>query len=143
MALEALIRKAQPKVDFPKIDAVWLQTWMHRNASLIADEGTYPFLTAIKREIAQSGHIDARRTPDRFRFTLARALPEHKDAWLTNRLITEYVPYDFVSRYVFNKQGFYKDYAGWDDSYRQHVVETLKSTYLTDKAALRKRLYGL
>ena len=143
MAIRALLRKSDPDADYSGMDAVWLQTWMHRNAGLINEEGTYPFLNAIKREIAQTGRVDIGRIPDRFRFLLARARPEHKDAWLVNRLITEFVPDDFVSRYVFNKQGFYADYTGYDDAFRQHVVETLKNTYLTDKAAFRKRLYGL
>jgi hypothetical protein len=125
------------------MDAVWLQTWMHRNARLINDDGVYPFLNGVKRDIAQTGHIDIRHIRDRLRFLLARAKPDHKDAWLTNRLITEYVPSDFVSRYVFNKQGFYDDYTNYSEAFRHHVVETLKTTYLSDKAAFRKRLYGL
>lgn len=143
MAIRGLLRKAAPETDLSRMDAVWLQTWMHRNVSLINEDGAYPFLNSVKRDIAQSGHVDIRDVRDRFRFLLARAKPDHKDAWLTNRLITEYVPSDFVSRYVFNKQGFYEDYAGYDENYRQHVVDTLKTTYLTDKAAFRKRLYGL
>jgi len=143
MAIRALLRQVEPDADLSRMDAVWLQTWMHRNASLIAEDGVYPFLNSVKRDIAQSGHVDIRHIRDRFRFLLARARPDHKDAWLVNRLITEYVPSDFVSRYVFNKQGFYDDYQGYGEGFRHHVVETLKNTYLTDKAAFRKRLYGL
>ena len=47
------------------------------------------------------------------RFLVVRAKPDHPDAWLTNRLISDFVPSDFVSRYIFNKQGFYRDYEGW------------------------------
>ena len=68
------------------------------------------------------------------RFLVVRARPDHPDAWLTNRLISDFVPFDFVSRYVFNKQGFYKDYEGWPEPWRRHVVDTLKTTYLKDKA---------
>ena len=143
MVIRSLLHKVQPGADLAGIDAVWMQTWMHRNAGLINEEGTYPFLNSIKREIAQSGSVDINHIPDRFRFLLVRGKPDHKDAWLVNRLITEYVPSDFVSRYVFNKQGFYRDYTGYDDAFRQHVVETLKTTYLKDKAAFRKRLYDL
>ena len=143
MAIRGLLRQAEPGADLGRIDPVWLQTWMHRNAAMIASDGTYPFLEAAKREIAHSGQIDLAEMPERFRFQLARARPGHKDAWLTNRLISEYVPGDFVSRYVFNKQGFYADYAGYPDGFRHHVVETLKTTYLRDKAAFRRRLYGL
>ena len=51
--------------------------------------------------------------------------------------------WDFVSRYVFNKPVFYKDYEGFDEVWRRHVVETLKDKYLKDRAGLRERLYGL
>ena len=51
--------------------------------------------------------------------------------------------FDLVSRYVFNKQGFYKDFEELAEAPRRDVVETLKSTYLEDKAAFRARLYGL
>ena len=74
---------------------------------------------------------------------MVRAKPDHPDAWLTNRLISDFVPSDFISRYVFNKQGFYADYQGWSDAWRRHVVDTLKTTYLKDKAGFRARLYGL
>ena len=77
------------------------------------------------------------------RFLVVRAKPDHPDAWLTNRLISDFVPSDFVSRYVFNKQGFYKDYEAWKEPWRSHVVDTLKTTYLKDKAGYRARLYGL
>jgi hypothetical protein len=60
-----------------------------------------------------------------------------------NRLISEFVPSDFVARYAFNKQGFYTDYQTWGEPYRAHVVETLKTTYLNDRLAWRKRLYDL
>ena len=80
--------------------------------------------------------------PER-RFLVVRAKPDHPDAWLTSRLISDFVPFDFVSRYVFNKQGFYRDYEGFDEVWRRHVVETLKDTYLKDKAGFRARLYGL
>ena len=50
------------------------------------------------------------------RFLIVRAKPDHPDAWLTNRLISDFVPSDFVSRYVFNKQGFYRDYEGWSEA---------------------------
>jgi len=143
MVVRNLIRKADPGRDLGKVDRVWLQTWIHAHADLIAEEGTFPFLNAAKREIAQLGQMRMEEVrPDR-RFLLIRAKPDHADAWLTNRLISDFVPDDFMARYVFNKQGFYRDYEGFDPVWRRHVVETLKDTYLKDKAAFRARLYGL
>jgi hypothetical protein len=143
MAIGALIRDNEPDVDPGKFDRVWLQTWIHGHAELINKDGTFPFLNAAKREIAQLGQLKIDEVFPQHRFLVTRAKPDHPDAWLTNRLISDFVPSDFVSRYVFNKQGFYKDYEGFGEAWRRHVVNTLKTTYLKDKEAFRARLYGL
>jgi len=143
MVVRALIRDADPNRNLTDVDKVWLQTWIHGHADLIAQDGNFPFLNAAKREIAQLGHLKIEDVPPRQRFLVVRAKPDHPDAWLTNQLISDFVPQDFVSRYVFNKPGFYKDYDGFSDAWRSHVVDVLKTTYLKDKVALRARLYGL
>lgn len=143
MAVHALIREAEPNRRIADVDKVWLQGWILNHAELINREGTFPFLNAAKREIAQRGQLRLEDVAPLLRFLVIRAKPDHPDAWLTNRLISDFVPSDFISRYVFNKQGFYKDYDGWNETAREDVVATLKSTYLVNKAALRERLYGL
>lgn len=143
MAVRELIRQTEPNRDLAKADKVWLQTWIHGHADLINKDGTFPFLNAAKREIAQLGHLRIEEVFPQHRFQVIRARPDHPDAWLTNRLISDFVPADFVSRYVFNKQGFYKDFEGFSEVWRRNVVDVLKSTYLKDKEAFRERLYGL
>lgn len=143
MAIRSLIHRQQPNLDFDKVDKVWLQTWIHSNADLINRDGTFPFLNAAKRELAQTGKLRLEDMEPERRFLVVRARPDHPDAWLTNRLISDFVPDDFVSLYVFSKQTFYRQYEAWPARWRAHVVETLKTTYLKDKAAFRERLYGL
>jgi len=143
MVVRGLIRKAEPGRDLGRLDRVWLQTWIHNHADLIGRDGVFPFLNAAKREIAQLGQMRMQDVAPQNRFLVVRAKPDHPDAWLTNRLISDFVPDDFVSRYVFNKQGFYRDYETFDPQWRRHVVDTLKDTYLKDKAGFRARLYGL
>ena len=144
MAIRALIRDNDPRADLSRADKVWLQTWIARHADLINQDGVFPFLNAIKREVAQTGRVKVDEIfPPQHRFLIVRAKSDHPDAWLTNRLISDFVPSDFVSRYIFNKQAFYKDYEGWSDVWRRQVVDVLKSTYLKDKEAFRARLYGL
>lgn len=143
MAIRGLIRDHDPTADMGKADKVWMQTWIARNAGLINQDGTFPFLNATKREVAQSGHVRIDEVFPQQRFLIVRGKPDHPDAWLTNRLISDYVPFDFVARYVFSKQTFYKDYESWDETWRAQVVDVLKSTYLKDKPAFRERLYGL
>lgn len=143
MALGRLVHQIDPDADLANADPVWRQTFLARHARAITKDGVYPFLNGAQRELSRTGRIDIRDVPEAMRFQIIRAKPGHADIWLTNRLISDYVPADFVTRYVFNKQGFYADYAGWDGRYRDYVVATLKSTYLSDKSALRARLYGL
>ncbi len=143
MAIAALIHKQQPDLNFDKVDRIWLQTWIHQNADLINRDGVFPFLNAAKREVAQTGRIKLEDVAPELRFQVVRAKPDHPDAWLTNALIADFVPDDVVSLYVFNKETFYKQYEDWPKRWREHVVETLKTTYLKDKAAFRARLYGL
>jgi len=143
MLVTALIHQERPDADFAKLDKVWLQTWIHGNTDLLNCEGTFPFLNAAKREIARYGQLRIEEVFPKHRFLVVRAKPDHPDAWLTNRLISDFVPYDFVARYIFNKQGFYRDYQGYSETFRGHVVNMLKNTYLRDKVGLREQLYGL
>ncbi len=143
MIVRSLIREAEPTRSMDKMDPVWLQTWIQNNADLIGRDGNFPFLNAAKREIAQLGHLKIDEVFPQHRFLVVRGRPDHPDAWLTNRLISDFVPSDFISRYVFNKQGFYKDYDGWAEPFRRYVVDTLKTKYLKDTVAFRTRLYGL
>ncbi|MBL8581176.1 MAG: hypothetical protein JNL61_02970 [Rhizobiaceae bacterium] len=143
MIVRTLVHRTDPQRDLSSIGTVWLQTWIQSNAALINSEGTFPFLNAAKREIAQLGQLKIDDVPPARRFLVVRARTDHPDAWLTSRLISDFVPFDFVSRYVFNKQGFYRDYENFDPVWRAHVVDTLKTTYLKDKAGFRARLYGL
>jgi hypothetical protein len=138
-----LIARTDPAAPFDRMDKVWLQTWIHGHADLINKDGTFPFLNAARREITQLGQLRIEDAFPSHRFLAIRAKPGHPDAWLTNRLISDFVPFDFMSRYIFNKQGFYRDYEGFGEAYRAYVVNTLKTTYLKDKSALRSRLYGL
>jgi hypothetical protein len=143
MAISDLISKVDPDVDLSRADKIWRQTWMHRNAGLIAEQGIFPFLQEMIREISATAQIKMGEVRTDRRLLLCRAAPEHEDQWLVNRLLARLAPFDFVSRFVFDKQGFYEAYDGYSEGYRAHVVKVLSDTYLRDKAALRARLYGL
>lgn len=143
MTIVNLVNQADPTTDLEKMDRIWLQTWMHRNAGLVARDGTYPFLQEAIRTVAATGEIKIADVAPERRFMLVRAAPAHPDQWLVNRLISQMVPYDFVSRFVFDKQGFYAAYDQYSEKFRAYVVATLTRTYLQDKAAFRRKLYGI
>jgi len=143
MVLSELIAKHNPEADLGAVDRIWLQTWIHHNAALIAADGRYPFLQEMLRMLATTGTIRINEVAPSLRFLLVRAWPEQADQWLTNRLIAQMLPADFVSRFIFDKQGFFASYEGYGEKFRDYVVSTLTTTYLSDKKALRKRLYGI
>ena len=143
LALESLMAQLQPEADLSRIDPVWMQTWLQRNASAVTEEGTYPMLTEKLRELSDTGEIRLDTLPPRERFLLVRAEPTHRDAWLTNRLISSFVPQDYLSRFIFDREGFYKAYESYGDNFRSHVVSRLTSSYLNDKRTVRERLYAM
>ncbi|MDF8355391.1 DUF6638 family protein [Ensifer adhaerens] len=143
MVVRGLINESDPTTDLANADRIWLQTWMHRYAAAVAKDGAYPFLQEMIRTVAATGTIRMQDVAPANRFMLVRAAPTHPDQWLVNRLISQLVPRDFVSRFVFDKQGFYDAYERYSESFKEYVVATLTGTYLKDKAAFRHKLYGL
>ncbi|WP_077960173.1 DUF6638 family protein [Ensifer adhaerens] len=143
MVVRGLINENDPTADLANADRIWLQTWMHRNAAAVAKDGAYPFLQEMIRTVTATGTIKMQDVAPANRFMLVRAAPAHPDQWLVNRLISQLVPRDFVSRFVFDKQGFYDAYERYSESFKAYVVATLTGTYLKDKAAFRHKLYGL
>lgn len=143
MLLSRLVNEAEPDVDLTKLDRIWLQTWIHRNSAIIAKDGAYPFLQEALRSVTSTGSIRIEDVKPEWRFLLIRARPDHADQWLTNRLISQMVPADFVSRFVFDKQGFYGLYERYGEKFREYVVSTLTGTYLKDKKDFRQRFFGI
>lgn len=124
-------------------DRRWMKAWVNANSGLVEKEGTLPFLLWAKREYEGWATPDLEEMDARGRFILSRAKPGHDDQWLVNRLISDYVPFDFFARYVFNKPAFYADYEGWDEGLKEYVVQRVKDTYLVDKRKYRTAVYGL
>ena len=143
MCLEDLINANDPDMDLEKVDTIWRQTWLHRNVASVTEHGIYPFLQEAIRALSANGSIKMSEIEPKRRFLLIRARAKDPDQWLTNRLISQMVPFDFVSRFIFDKDSFYNSYATYSEKFKDHVVTTLTNTYLKDKKAYRAKLYGI
>lgn len=143
MLIGTLAYRVEPDKKHNPDSKRWAKTWVNQNTKLVEREGTLPFLRWAEREYESWNTIDLDEIDARGRFILSRAKPGHEDQWLVNRLISDYVSFDYVSRYVFNKPSFYSDYETWSDAFKTHVVETVLDTYLEDKKKLRRKLYAL
>ncbi len=127
----------------PSSDRRWIKSFINRYPDEFEKEGTLPFLNWAKRELSNWSQIDLDEIDARGRFLLSRGRPGHQDQWLVNRLIADYVPFDYMSQYVFNKPAFYATYANWPKKFREYVVKRLRRDYFSDKAAFRQQLYDL
>ncbi|MFZ1813555.1 MAG: DUF6638 family protein [Rhizobiaceae bacterium] len=141
MLIAWLAMQDDPKCDLSGVSPQWASNWAAHHSRLVEKEGTLPLLNWVKRQVANWSNIDVSEIEAQQRFSISRANPEHGDRYLVNRLISEYLPYDFMTRFVFNKPGFYTDYEKWPDNYRDYVVKEIRDNYLTDKKALRRKLY--
>ncbi len=133
--------QADPDLDLSHADARWAATWAARHPAVADRDGWLTLLNGIERQVSNWSNIDMRDLGPQERFLVSRANPEHADFFLVNRLISEYLPFDYMTRFVFNKPGFYRDYGDWPENYRDHVVNRIRDNYLADKKALRRRLY--
>jgi hypothetical protein len=129
------------KVDLSQVSDQWVVNWAARHTGIIEQDGGLPLLQWVRRDVANWSNLDVRDIAPAKRFLISRANPEHPDRHIVNRLISDYLPFDYMTRFVFNKPGFYRDYENWPENYRDYVVKQIRDTYLSDKAALRRRLY--
>lgn len=131
-----------PKVRLEGLTNGMLDSWVQKHSRAIEQDGRLALLDYVRRKSGSWSNIDLSEVRPEHRFLISRANPEHEDWWLANRLISEYLPFDFLTLFVFNKQAFYKAYETWPENYRQFVVDTIRDTYVRDKAGLRERLYA-
>lgn len=143
MLVTMLAFHAEPNKKHNPENRRWIKSWINKNSDLVEQEGTLPFLLWAERQLENWSSIDLGEVDARGRFILSRAKPTHPDQWLVHRLLSDYVPFDFLTRYIFNKPAFYADYENWGDGLKQHVVKTVSDTYLSDKEGLRRRVYGV
>ena len=123
------------------INQTWVRRWMRENRKLVKDENIIPLIDWASEQVEEWEDIDMDDVEDELKFVLCRANPEHPDMALVNRLISRYLPFDFISRFEFNRPNFHRDRAGWPDAYSEFVANELENTYLKDKQRLYNELY--
>ncbi len=128
-------------VDLSRFSSKWVKKWERQNHLLVEREGSLPLLKWVKSQVSNWSNIDMDDIAHNQRFLLCRANPEHPDRYLVNRLISEFLPFDYMTLFAFNKPRFYKLYEDWPGNYRDFVVNQLASTYLKNKKRMRKKLY--
>jgi hypothetical protein len=142
MAMQSLMHQTDPSLDVAGMTETQFQTWAFKHSPVVDKDPVLTFLHGIERGLSDGRPPMVEGLRPRERFMVIRAKPSHVDRWVVSRLISTFVPSDYVSRFVFDKAGFYNTYNAYDSRFKDLVVKELAEGYLEDKKGLRERLYG-
>ncbi len=139
--VRAAIARAQPELDVTQLNEAWIRNWVSENYDQLANEGLLPELVKLRKVVASRQTIPRKLNGATYKFMMVRAVPEHSEQRLINRLISDFVPFDYLMRFIYNKEAFYADYEQFGDNLREFVVDLISTQYFPDKAGLRRRFY--
>ncbi len=139
--VRAAIAEAEPETDILGLDNAWIDNWIHANFDQLSDDGVFAFLADVRKRAFNGARLKLNKTAAALRFLVVRARHDHPERTLVNRLISEYAPFDFLTRFIVNKEAFYEDYRALPESYRDYVVNLVTTTYFPDKPAFRYRMF--
>lgn len=142
MAAIWLADKRGDELPHSLINQTWVRRWVRENARLVKDNNIIPLIDWAKEEADDWKNIEISNVENEFKFMLCRADPDHRDMALTNRLISHYIPFDFITRFEFNRTQLLQDKEQWSDSYFNFVAMALENTYLNNKQKMFEALYG-
>jgi len=123
------------------INQTWVTRWMRENRQLVRDDNTIPLIDWAGEAVDDWESIEIDEVEDDMRFILCRAKPEHDDMALVSRLISHYLPFDFLTMFEFNRPEFHKAKLEWSNDYSEFVAKEISNTYLKDRKALYEDLY--
>ncbi len=142
MVVHGIMHAVDPSLDLASMGEKEMRAWAYKNSAILERDPVIAFLHDIERGFSEGRPPQIDRMTDDMKFLVIRAKPNHADRWTTNRLIASFVPSDYVSRFIFDKQGFYLTYNAYAPTFKDLVVKELVEGYLTDKKAAREGLYG-
>ena len=123
-------------------DRSWYKRWVRENANLVKENNIIPLIEWAEDEVEDWEDIEIDEVEDELRFLLCRADPDDEDMALTNRLISHYVPFDFIMRFEFNRPQFNLDKEHWSEQYLEFVENVISDTYFKNKSNTSENLFG-
>jgi len=133
--------KDNPKMSLKDLDDLALQNWVFKNASKLKKDTTYNFLARMNKAVLNKNTTDVSKLPAGLLLMAVRANPQHPDAQMVNQFLSEYVPFDFLTRFIVNKVAFYEDYEGFSGPMRDYAVDLIVNRYFSDKKKMRELLF--
>lgn len=129
------------KLDPSVITDVEIDNWVHKNLSRLKRSNVFRQLHDLQRVVLNGSPPDIAGFDAEMMLMSLRANPDHDDWLLVNRFLSEFVPYDFLTRFIVNKQAFYRDYETFSDARREYAVRLITAIYFPDKQELWSALF--
>lgn len=137
----AAMARSNPRMNLVDLDETWVKHWVRDNFETLSEDGAFPFLTRMRKSAFNGSKVDLDEVRPDLRFLTMRANPDHPDHWVVNRLLSEYVPFDFITRFIVNKEAFYDDYQDFKSKFRDYVVHSVATTYFPQREEFLARMY--
>jgi len=129
------------KLDPCAITDVEIDNWVHKNLSRLKKSKAFRQLHELHRGVLNGSQPDTAGFDAEMMLMSVRANPDHDDWLLVNRFLSEFVNYDFLTRFIVNKQAFYRDYETFSDAHREYAVRLITAVYFPDKQELWSALF--
>ena len=124
-------------------DNEWYRRWTSANKKIIGDDNSIPLIDWAEEQVRDWDDIEIEEVEDDLRFILCRADPDHPDMGLTNRLISRFVPFDFITMFEFDRPSFNREKVLWSKPYLEFVEKVIGDTYLRSRDKYFEALYGI
>ena len=136
------IGKADKNVDLATINRNFIHNWILNNLDDLSKDGTFDFLTSIQKDLLNDVLPNLKNTPASLKLMVVRANPDHHDRVLVARLLSQYAPFDFFTKFAVNKQTFYDDYDTFDDNLQEYVVKKITRDYFPRRRQYWENLFA-
>ncbi len=135
------IARLEPDRNLLAMDSHQQRRWAMDNLDRFSDGQVFDFYLRAQKSLMNNSLKKLEKAPARLKLMLMRADPRHKDVMLVNRLLSEYAPFDFLTRFFVNKPGFYHDYNGFGAGKREYAIARINAAIKPDRNAFWKIIF--
>jgi len=134
--------KTDKKTDLNTLNPSQVRNWIHQNLDELSQDGTFSFLTTVQKSLLNTSLPSLKNTTAALKLMILRANPAHHDRVLVARMLSQYAPFDFYTKFAVNKQAFYDDYAELEENLRDYVVNKITKNYFPNRKKYWENLFA-
>ncbi len=143
---EILVRtamaRADKKTDLSTLGDNQVRNWILQNLDELSKDDSFEFLTRVQKSLLNNTLPGLKNTGAALKLMIIRANPAHHDRVLVARMLSQFAPFDFYTKFAVNKHAFYDDYAIFQENLRDYVVNKITRNYFPDRKKYWENLFA-